>query len=116
MQIVFLVVVLIASVARADAGDVGARVYAERCSGCHGDDGRGDGPAAAALVPKPRNLRDASFWHDRSAASIATVVRKGKPGTMMAPFEGTLTDAEIDAVVEYLRRFDPSSSNGRATP
>ena len=116
MRVVFLVAVVIASVAHAATNDVGARVYAERCSGCHGDDGRGDGPAAAALVPKPRNLRDASFWRDRSVVSIATVVRKGKPGTMMAPFEGALTDAEVDAVVEYVRRFDPSSGDGPATP
>jgi mono/diheme cytochrome c family protein len=29
---------------------------------------------------------------------------------MMPPFGGVLSDAEIDAVVTYLRRFDPRAS------
>jgi mono/diheme cytochrome c family protein len=35
------------------------------------------------------------------------MVANGKPGTMMAPFAGVLTDAEIDAVVRHLQEFDP---------
>lgn len=30
-------------------------IFAQRCSTCHGQDGKGDGPAAAALNPKPQN-------------------------------------------------------------
>ena len=97
-------------VVAAESAAVGARVYAERCSGCHGADGRGDGPAAAALVPKPRNFRDPAFWHDRTTASIASIVRDGKPGTMMAPFKDALSDAEIDAVAAYLSHFDPTKA------
>ena len=104
-------VVLLATAARAADPDPGARVYAERCSGCHGDDGGGDGPAAAALVPKPRNFRDAAFWHGRTQADVEAVVRKGKPGTMMAPFGGVLGDAEIAAVARYVARFDPARSD-----
>src|SRR5262245_20942283 len=85
-----------ALVARAD--DVGRRVYGERCASCHGDDGGGDGPAAAAFVPRPRNFRDPAFWHDRTAADVKAIVKRGKPGTMMPPFDGVLGDAEIDAV------------------
>jgi mono/diheme cytochrome c family protein len=92
----------------ARAADDGARVWAERCSGCHGDDGKGDGPAAMALVPRPRNFRDAAFWQGRTAEQIRSVVAKGKPGTMMQPFAGVLTDAEIDAVVLHVVRFDPA--------
>ena len=94
--------------ALAGGGNVGARLYTERCSGCHGDDGKGDGPAAAALSPPPRNFHDAVFWHDRTVNDLKAVVRKGKPGTMMPPFAGVLTEAEIDAVATYLTRFDPA--------
>ena len=103
------VLVFLGSAARAADADDGARLYAERCSGCHGDAGRGDGPAAAALVPRPRNFRDPEFWHDRSLDQLRAIVRKGKPGTMMPPFDGVLTEAEIDAVTRFVQRFDPAA-------
>lgn len=31
----------------------GAKIYQEYCAQCHGADGKGDGPAASGLVPKP---------------------------------------------------------------
>jgi mono/diheme cytochrome c family protein len=103
-----LVALLVASSAWPgdDQTSRGARVYAERCSGCHGDTGRGDGPAAAALVPRPRDFTDAAFWRDRTPDALRQVVRRGKPGTMMAPFDGVLGDGDIDAVVAFLRTFD----------
>ena len=44
-------------------------------------------------------------------ADVEAVVRKGKPGTMMAPFGGVLGDAEIAAVARYVARFDPARSD-----
>jgi mono/diheme cytochrome c family protein len=105
--------------ARAADATLGARLYQERCSPCHGDQGKGDGPTAAALEPKPRNFNDAGFWHGRSLDDLRKVVLGGKPGTMMPPFQGVLTDAEIDAVTQHLRTFDPSSdapAGGGAPP
>jgi len=97
-----------------DANALGARLYAERCSPCHGEQGRGDGPTAPALQPPPRDFGAAAFWTGRTTAALRAVVKGGKPGTMMPPFAGVLSDAEIDAVVEYLRRFDPAASAGGA--
>jgi mono/diheme cytochrome c family protein len=88
--------------------DHGRSVYAVRCAPCHGDGGAGDGPAAAALEPKPRNFRDPAFWSGRSPVQLKLVVEHGRPGTMMAPFQGVLSDEEIDAVVAYLvAQFKP---------
>jgi mono/diheme cytochrome c family protein len=95
--------------ARAADAALGARLYLERCSPCHGDQGKGDGPTAAALEPKPRNFNDAAFWQGRSLDDLRKIVLAGKPGTMMPPFQGVLTDAEIDAVTHHLRTFDPAS-------
>jgi high-affinity iron transporter len=83
----------------------GQIVYETRCAPCHGADGAGDGPAAAAITPKPRNFRDPAFWSGRTAQQLRLVVRDGRPGTMMAPFAGALSDAQIDDVVAYLQRF-----------
>jgi mono/diheme cytochrome c family protein len=103
------VAIATASALGADA-DLGQKVFAERCAPCHGETGGGDGPAAAALSPKPRNFRDPDFWRGRTAVQLELVVKNGKPGTLMAPFAGALSDAEIHAVVGYLQRtFRPPS-------
>ena len=40
---------------------LGAMVFARDCSGCHGPAGKGDGPAAVSLLPRPRDLSGARF-------------------------------------------------------
>ena len=92
----------------AAADDDGKATYEIRCAPCHGSTGTGDGPAAAALVPKPRNFRDASFWRGRTRTSLRLTVEQGRPGTLMSPFKGVLTDAEIDGVVRYVESFRPA--------
>lgn len=101
---------VVASVTGSVADDAGRALYLERCAPCHGDEGAGDGPAAAALEPRPRNFRAPDFWRDRTSAQLAGIVRKGKPGTMMTPFEGVLTDAQITDVVGYLEHFRPAAA------
>jgi cytochrome c oxidase cbb3-type subunit 2/cytochrome c oxidase cbb3-type subunit I/II len=88
----------------------GQSVYDLRCAPCHGTAGGGDGPAAAAITPKPRNFRDAEFWKGRTVEQLRLVVKQGRPGTLMPPFEGVLSDAEIDDVVAYVQSFRPSAS------
>ncbi|HEV7734956.1 MAG TPA: cytochrome c [Candidatus Binatia bacterium] len=107
--IVALAVALVPTLALSAEPRSGAAVYAERCAPCHGDGGAGDGPAAAALEPRPRNFRDASFWNGRTADQLRIVVRDGKPGTMMSPFKDVLSAAEIDAVVAYVGSFRPAA-------
>jgi mono/diheme cytochrome c family protein len=99
------------------AGDVthgqvvrGQSVYDLRCAPCHGTNGGGDGPAAVAITPKPRNFRDPAFWNGRTAEQLSLVVKHGKPGTLMPPFEGVLSDAEIADVVAYLKHFRAAGS------
>jgi len=112
-------VVLLAACGRGAAGpepstsaDVaqGQAVYQTRCAPCHGVEGGGDGPAAAAIEPRPRNFRDPAFWKGRTREQLRLVVEQGKPGTLMAPFEGALSPAEIDDVVAYLQSFRPAGS------
>jgi len=104
---VALVVVLAGAGRSAAESDSGRVIYEQRCAACHGATGDGSGLAAAAMDPRPRNLRDAEFWRGRTAADVRQVVRDGKRGTLMAPFAGALSDAEIDAVVAYVESFRP---------
>ena len=106
---VLVLVFAIGAVARAAEPPSGARVYAERCSSCHGEQGNGDGPTAPALVPRPRNFHDAAFWREHTVDQLRATVKKGKPGTMMPGFDGVLSDDEIDAVVRFVQHFDPGA-------
>lgn len=42
--------------------EAGKNLFQAQCSSCHGNEGRGDGLAAAALNPKPRNFHSTSEW------------------------------------------------------
>ena len=88
----------------------GAKVYAQACAACHGSKGRGDGPAAAELVPWPTDFVAGKFRYrsTRSGepprrADIENAVRRGRTGTAMPAFGGLLQDDEIAAVVELVR-------------
>src|SRR5207244_3984831 len=76
----------------------GRDLYRQNCTGCHGMEGRGNGPAAGALAPSPTN-----FHEQRPAKEHALqVLKKGVPGTAMPPWEVQMSDAQREAVVAYL--------------
>ena len=85
----------------ADAASTGATVFKTNCESCHGPQGKGDGPAGAALDPAPKDLSvlqtqagdDYLFWR----------INTGKEGTSMVPWKGILTDEQIWQVVSFIR-------------
>ena len=73
--------------------------YGQRCLGCHGPSGRGDGPIAASLpnpVPDFRNT-----VKQKSVIQIRSVIRSGK-GVMPA-FGPALKNYEIQDMVRFVR-------------
>ena len=91
-----------------------ADVYRMHCERCHGERGDGDGPAARALVPRPRDFAEGDFKLRSTAsgdvptdADLERTVRRGVPGTAMPAFEGRLNDAETRAVIAVLKSFSP---------
>ena len=88
----------------------GQRVYETYCIGCHGQDGKGAGPAAQFLNPKPRNFVDGAFkfFHFGepgplpSDDSLKITVRSGLPGSAMPAF-ALLTDQEVKDVIAYIK-------------
>ena len=83
------------------ASGSGAAIYAQRCALCHGAEGRGDGPAAASLNPKPRNHTDGSYMNSQTNDQLLTVIRDGK-GAMPA-WKSVLSEEEIQAVLQHVR-------------
>ena len=51
--------------------DQGKSLYQEKCMLCHGADGKGDGPAAAALSRAPRILITPSFGVKRILTNLS---------------------------------------------
>lgn len=75
------------------------------CMNCHGPEGGGDGPVAAALNPSPRNFQHHGFWRHRTEGEIFWVVKHGSPGTAMIGFGDQLTDEEIWSIIRYEQTF-----------
>ena len=77
----------------------GKRIYAKHCGSCHGEAGLGDGPTARLTGIKPANLPVAV--REKSRAEIVGTISKGRQA--MPAFRRILTDAEREAVYQYLR-------------
>jgi mono/diheme cytochrome c family protein len=77
----------------------GKKIFATNCAVCHGSTGRGDGPAAAGLTPKPADLREMAAEHPDG--NLAWKIANGR-GPMPA-WKGTLNERQIWDVVNYLK-------------
>lgn len=83
----------------------GKTLYVSRCAFCHGDSGGGDGPAGLSMQPAPPDFTNAKFWQGRTSATLETAILKGKPGSAMPGYQGTLSQEELGALVNYLQGF-----------
>jgi caa(3)-type oxidase subunit IV len=93
------------------AGFNAAGSYAMICAACHGATGSGDGAAGVLLDPSPANFTDPTFWPTRDDARIKTVIRDGGvavgASALMAPWGALYDDEQLDAMVEYVKLFNP---------
>ncbi|MEZ4751814.1 MAG: c-type cytochrome [Bdellovibrionota bacterium] len=87
----------------------GREGFLNRCSGCHGEDARGNGPAARMLNPRPRNLVEGAFKLRSTAYGTLPTVKdllrtidQGIPGTSMPSFR-LVSEGEKLAIVAYIR-------------
>ena len=83
----------------------GKTKFETTCASCHGNDGKGDGVAAAALNPKPRNFHEVDGWtNGRTFYDIYKTVNDGVPGTGMTAYEFLPPEDRV-AIIQYLRTF-----------
>jgi mono/diheme cytochrome c family protein len=61
------------------------KIFAERCTTCHGAGGAGDGPASAGLVPKPRNLQDPAWQASVTDEHIDKIIQYGGAAVGKSP-------------------------------
>lgn len=85
----------------------GKGIFGQQCATCHGAEGKGDGPAAAAFNPKPRNFTSLENWKNpRTVAGVFKTLKEGLPGTPMPGFS-TIPVEDRFAIVHYLRSLMP---------
>ena len=87
---------------------LGASLYKNNCTACHGVEGRGDGFAAEPLDPKPANFHDRELVLDSSPYKFYNTIRLGVPGTGMPAFEG-LSDDEVWGLAFFIKSLAYSS-------
>jgi len=84
----------------------GKKIYDMNCASCHGATGHGDGAAAAALKPKPRDLSDGKYMKTRTWEELHKVIAEGGANSgfsaLMPAWKGALKKPQIDNVLAYV--------------
>jgi mono/diheme cytochrome c family protein len=98
--------VIITDDARAKAGEI----FNERCAACHGADGKGDGPAAANLKPRPIDFHSQNWQKSVTDGSISKAIvfggrAVGKSGQMAPNPDLENEPAIVAALVEKIRQW-----------
>jgi mono/diheme cytochrome c family protein len=76
------------------------------CNSCHGDNGKGDGLAAAALNPKPRNFHANANWKNGTTFSgLYKTLEEGIAGGPMSSF-AHVPAADRVAIIHYIRSLN----------
>ncbi len=109
--------------AQEERATAGKAVYERWCAGCHGAEGRGDGPAAGTMLPRPRDFTT-GLYQIRSTPSgaqptdedLMAIVDHGMPGTAMPGWRDNLSAGERRDVIAYLKSFSPAFQRDPAEP
>jgi cytochrome c553 len=80
---------------------LGSQLYTANCSRCHGPEGQG--------TPRAPSLNVKSFLTDTSDQAIQQIVTLGVPGTAMPAWGDRMTDADIQAIVGFIRQWEATA-------
>ncbi len=99
-----------ASAVKAGPGDEEAKkLFETTCTPCHGTSGKGDGPAAAALTPKPRAYGDKAWQSSVTDEQLKKVIKEGGPSVgksaSMPPLPPDTKPEVVDGLVKIVRGF-----------
>jgi mono/diheme cytochrome c family protein len=96
--------------ASAEPSDQAQKMFMTVCAVCHGAEGRGDGPGAANLNPKPRNYTDPAWQASVSDEDLKKTILVGGQGvgkSPMMPGQPQLKDQPevLDGLIKIIRGF-----------
>lgn len=86
----------------------GKKLFQANCASCHGREARGDGPAGAALNPKPADLAAMAGQHPDGDFAWKIATGRGP----MPAWKGTLKENQIWDLVNHVQSL--ASGKGRA--
>lgn len=98
------------AVAKVDPAAAAKKYFTQNCQVCHGADGKGDGPGAANLNPKPQNYTDPK-WQDKvKDDEIKKAIVKGGAAVGRSPIMPAHPDLKkkpevVDELVKIIRGF-----------
>jgi mono/diheme cytochrome c family protein len=102
-----ILVLVLAQAVKAQDKAEGKKYYVTYCSGCHGETGKGDGPAAVSLPVKPTNHADGAAMNQLPDKVLGEIISKGGQAVGKSPFMpgwgSQLNDKQIRDVVSYVR-------------
>lgn len=85
----------------------GAHWFSFYCVHCHGWNGKGDGPTASALDPRPRNQTNGKYMNNITNLELFAVIKGGgearELSSLMPPWGNVMQDQDIWNVVAFLR-------------
>ena len=85
-------------------------IFNTRCSTCHGAEGKGNGPAAITLNPKPRNYTDVAWQKSVTDDHLREIIVKGGAAVGKSPLMPPNPDLEnkpdvVNGLVAIVRAF-----------
>jgi mono/diheme cytochrome c family protein len=80
---------------------LGGQLFSQNCARCHGAEGQGTRRAPALNVK--------SFLTDTSDLAIQQIVTNGVPGTAMPVWGDRMTEADIQAIVGFIRQWEAAA-------
>lgn len=80
---------------------LGGQLFAANCSRCHGPEGQG--------TPRAPSLNVKSFLTDTNDQAMLQIITSGVPGTAMPAWGDRMADAEIQAIVGFIRQWEPTA-------
>jgi mono/diheme cytochrome c family protein len=113
-----LYILIFSGPARAQNAAEGKKLYATYCATCHGDNGKGDGVAAASLPVKPADHTNGAVMNKLSDQFLIEIISKGgsavnKSGFMPA-WGSSLNGNQVVDIVAYIRSIASPPYNNRA--
>jgi mono/diheme cytochrome c family protein len=82
------------------AAQKGEQLYSKLCWTCHGKNGKGQGPAAASLKPKPKNFSSVEL-QKQTDGELFWKLSNGKG--MMVPYRHSLNEEKRWQLINYIR-------------
>ena len=85
----------------------GRKLYLTYCSSCHGDKGKGDGPATSSLPVKPADHTNGSVMNQLPDKFLTEIISKGGTAVgksaLMPAWGSQLKDKQLRDLVAYIR-------------